>query len=200
MKGFFISFEGVEGSGKTLQSALLFNTLKNFYDTILTREPGGTEAGEKIREILLHVSVDPVTELLLFCAARREHVERVIRPALEEGKIVICDRFMDSTLAYQGGGRGISFEIIQELNRISTGGLEPDLTILLDVPPEVGIKRIRGERDRIEKEELEFHRRVREAYLEIARREPHRVVVVDGTGEPEEVRKNIEKIVMGRLK
>ncbi len=149
---------------------------------------------------MLHVSVDPVTELLLFCAARREHVERVIRPALEEGKIVICDRFMDSTLAYQGGGRGISFEIIQELNRISTGGLEPDLTILLDVPPEVGIKRIRGERDRIEKEELEFHRRVREAYLEIARREPHRVVVVDGTGEPEEVRKNIEKIVMGRLK
>lgn len=137
---------------------------------------------------------------MLFCAARKEHVERVIRPALEEGKIVICDRFTDSTFAYQGGGRGIPFDVIEKLNQVSTDGLKPDLTILLDLPPEIGIKRIRGRIDRIEMEELEFHRRVREEYLRIAKREPERVFIVDATGKPEEVRTMIEKIVMGRLR
>ncbi len=187
-KGLFVTLEGVEGSGKTTQASRVAEALAaRGRDVVTTREPGGTETGEAIRKLLLDSedgSVGRETELMLYMAARSQHVEDVIWPALESGRLVLCDRFSDATVAYQAGGRGVPEETVRAVNAVATGGLEPDLTVLLDLPEEEGIGRLEGRGggpDRMERESGSFHKSVREAYLEIARREPRRVKVVDAT-------------------
>ncbi len=182
-KGIFITFEGGEGSGKTTHSKRIAEYLrKEGFSVVHTREPGGTRIGKLLRGILLHpdnLDLLPETELFLYAAERRQHTEELIRPALKEGKVVISDRFLDATTAYQGQGRRLNKKLVQTLNEMATSGLKPDLTILLDLDPKVGLKRaIRGQGDRLEQEDLSFHRRVREGYLKIARREPQRVKLV----------------------
>jgi dTMP kinase len=188
----FITFEGPEGAGKTTQCALLAARLREAgYSLLVTREPGGTPLGETIREWLLAgEALRPETEALLFTASRAEHVWDRIRPALERGTIVLCDRYVDSTLAYQGAGRGLDEGWLRELHRIATGDLWPDLTILLDVPVEVGLARRRAAAatiTRLDQEELAFHRRVRAWYHAAAQRDPQRWRVVDATLPPEVV-------------
>ena len=184
MKGLFITMEGVEGCGKTTQTALLRDYLSGLgRDVLVTREPGGTAIGEAIRAILLdraHVAMSAWAELLLYAAARAQHVDEVIRPALAAGRIVLCDRFADSTTAYQGGGRALPSESIERLHEIAIRGVWPDLTLVIDVPPEEGLARARRALDRIESEPPSFHERVREAFCELARREPDRVKLVSG--------------------
>ena len=182
----FVTFEGIEGCGKSTQAKLLYEWLKeNGHKVLLTREPGGTKAAEEIRELILkhrEETFPPFAELCLYTAARAFHVENLIRPSLEKGFIVVCDRFSDSTVAYQGYGRGLPLELINLMNREATKGLEPDITFLLDVPVEVGILRIKSKaKDRIEEESLKFHQKVREGFLRIAEENPERVVVIDGT-------------------
>jgi dTMP kinase len=182
----FVTFEGIEGSGKSTQAKLLFEELlKRGFTVTLTREPGGTPAAEEIRNVLLTEKQEkfpPIAEVFLYEAARAFHVENLIKPALERGSVVICDRFTDSTLAYQGFGRGISLEFLKELNEKATGGIKPDLTFLLDLPVEEAFKRLRRKNlDRIESESLSFHKRVREGFLSIAEEEPERIVVIDAT-------------------
>lgn len=181
----FITFEGIEGCGKSTQAKLLYEELLNRGKrVILTREPGGTPSAEELREFILREREEffpPFSELLLYIAARGFHVENLIRSALKEGIVVICDRFSDSTVAYQGYGRGIDPKFIREIDIRATGGLRPDITFLIDLPVKEALKRIRSrERDRIESEELEFHERVRRGFIEIAKSEPERVVVLDG--------------------
>ncbi|MEK7681943.1 MAG: dTMP kinase [Chloroflexota bacterium] len=180
--GLFITFEGGEGSGKTTQARLLARRLRRRgVDVLLTHEPGGTPLGERARRILKGaIPASPLAELLLFAAARAQLVAGVLRPALEAGTWVVCDRYTDSTAAYQGYGRGLDMEAIRAVNALATGGLRPSLTFLLDVPVEAGLRRKGASDDRFEGEGLAFHRRVRSGYLELARREPGRVVVVDG--------------------
>lgn len=205
-KGVFISFEGIEGAGKTTQAGLLSERLsREGCSVVLTLEPGGTVIGSKIREILLlpeHREMFPVTELLLYNAARAQHLAEKIVPSINEGKIVITDRFTDSTLAYQGYARGIDISLIRDLDRIATGGFRPDITILFDLDAEEGLRRNRGinKVDRLELEDIEFHRRVREGYLKIAEDEPGRVKVVDASASPEEVCEEVWKIVRERLR
>ncbi len=207
-RGKFITIEGVEGSGKTTQAALLSDYLrKREVAVVETREPGGTEAGEKIRQILLSPTLSTltvITELLLFLAARAQQVAEVIAPALKDGKWVVCDRFSDATLAYQGHGRGIDINTIRIMNDFATGGLRPDLTILLDLDVEIGIGRaIRAKRefaesrngDRMEKENKEFHRRVRKGYLELASSEPDRIKVIRVSGSIEDAHRTIVTLV-----
>ncbi len=193
----FIALEGVDGSGKSTQVALLSEALGP--DTLRIREPGGTEAAEAIRGTLADpaIPLDPTAEVLLFVAARADLVNRVIRPAIEAGKVVVSDRFVDSTEAYQGVARGLGIEVVAELNRIATGGLLPDLTILLRVDPEVGLGRAESD-DRFEAEGLEFQQLVAGAYEEIARREPERMVAVDGAGTPDEVHSRVMAAVAAR--
>ncbi len=181
----FITFEGIEGCGKSTQAKLLYEELLNRGKrVILTREPGGTPSAEELREFILREREEffpPFSELLLYIAARGFHVENLIMSALKEGIVVICDRFSDSTVAYQGYGRGIDPKFIREIDIRATGGLRPDITFLIDLPVKEALKRIRSrERDRIESEELEFHERVRRGFIEIAKSEPERVVVLDG--------------------
>ena len=185
-KGLFITFEGIEGSGKTSQSRILKEKLiKEGFSVIHTFEPGGTVLGEKIREILLdpHMKIDPVSELLLYFAVRVQHVNEKIKPALEKGYIVICDRFHDSTIAYQGYGRGVSLKIINDLYDMFVDSIKPDLTILLDLPAEIGLERNEkaNKRDRFELEDITFHNKVKQGYLEIARSDPERFFVIDAT-------------------
>ena len=181
----FITIEGVEGAGKTTQAARLADTLRrDGHEVVLTREPGGTELGRSLRSLLLDESSlapTPQTELLLYLADRAEHVERLIRPALERGAIVIADRFSDSMIAYQGHGRGVPIETVRGLDDFARGGVEPALTFVLDLPPEDGLERIRATRssDRLENEDIEFHRRVRAGFQAIAKEHPERVIVVD---------------------
>lgn len=183
-RGLFLSVEGIDGSGKTTAIAGLATRLRDAgYRVRILREPGGTEIGEGIREILLdhrHRRMDPTCELLLFAAARAELTASVIRPALEGGEVVICDRFIDSTLAYQGYGRGLDRDMIRRLNESATGGLRPTRTLLLDLEPEEAAARMRGRvdeaPDRIDQESQSFVRRVREGYLTIAREETDRIV------------------------
>lgn len=189
--GIFITFEGIEGCGKSTQVRLLSETLKGKgISFIVTREPGGTSIGSKIREIVLnpdHNGMAAETELLLYAADRAQHAIELIRPALNDGKVVICDRFTDATVAYQGYGRRLDSSLIQELNRIASLGVRPDLTVLLDCPVEIGIRRavVRNAKnshirdDRFEREEMGFHDMVRNGYLAIAKEEPKRVIVVD---------------------
>ena len=196
--GLLVTFEGIEGSGKSTQVGLA----KEFLDgkgcsCLVTQEPGGVPLGEGIRMLVLErgdLRIDPVAELFLFGADRAQHVAEVLRPALEEGRVVLCDRFTDATVAYQGYGRGLDIGLIEEVNRWATGGLMPDLTILLDCSVEVGIARARG-RDRFEREGSAFHQRVREGYLSIAQKEPRRVKVVSGEDEEGTVQEEIRKIL-----
>src|ERR671923_621088 len=183
--GFLIAFEGVEGAGKSTQLDLLRDELeRRGHEVVVIREPGGTPVGERVREVLLDpaVDLDARAEALLFAAARAQLVEQVIRPALERGAVVLCDRYLDSSLAYQGGGRGLGRGPVREVNRFATGGLLPDLVVLLDLDPADGLARRRGERDRIEVEDLAFHRRVRDAFRELAAADPGRFAVVDAAG------------------
>jgi len=192
----FISFEGIEGSGKSTQAKLLSENLRSKgYNVLLTEEPGGTKIGHKIREILLNPenSMNPLTELLLYSACRAEHVREVIYPALMQGSIVICDRFSDSTIAYQGYARGIDLTVIEILNDIVAPGLKPFVSFLLDIDIKEGLRRnMKAQKgDRFELETIEFHNRVRNGYLKIAKEEPLRVKVIDASKGVEEVNRNI---------
>ena len=200
-KGIFISFEGIEGSGKTKQSRLLYEYLrKSGYKVILTGEPGGTQIGLKIRDLLLSVEnrkMTPVSELLLYNASRAQHIKEVILPALKKGFIVITDRFIDSTKAYQGYGRGIDLKLIEFLEKIVTEDIRLDLTLLLDLDVKIGLKRNRGinKTDRLELEDVKFHKRVREGYLKIAAKELERIKLIDATESIEEIHRKIIGIV-----
>ncbi|MEN6351632.1 MAG: dTMP kinase [Syntrophomonas sp.] len=181
-KGIFISFEGIDGCGKSSIIESLLSYLDK-YKIVSLREPGGTHISEKIREMLLDVKNEamvPRTEAFLYAAARSQVVEEIIRPALGEGAIVLADRYLDSTLAYQGYGRGLDIQFLKELNQLCTGGLMPDLTLLLDLNPEVGKKRKKKDiPDRLEKEGISFQNKVRAGYLDLARHEPYRIKVLD---------------------
>ena len=200
----FITFEGIEGSGKSTQIKKLLNWFKEKgLKAIAVREPGGTEAGERIREIILSKwkeKFPPVAELFLFCASRAFLVENLIKPALSEKTIVVCDRYFDSTIAYQGFGRGIDLDLVKKVSLVSTLGVFPDITFLIDVPPEVSLKRLGNKKDRIESEDIEFHKRVRNGFLEIATQEKERFVVIDGTKSPEEIHLEVVKCVEEKLK
>jgi dTMP kinase len=182
-RAFFVTFEGGEGSGKSTQARLLKETLEQEgRSVLLLREPGGTSLGEEVRRLLLHreTPLSPQAELLLFLAARAQLVDNVIRPALERGDTVISDRFSDSTLSYQGYGRGLNLAEIRTLDMSATGGLTPDLTVLLDVPVEVGRERNQANEDAFEQEDDAFHEVVRQGYLALAKEEPERWLVLDG--------------------
>lgn len=188
-RGVFISLEGIEGCGKSTQAKMLYEyLLQNENCVILTREPGGTPIAEKIRDLLLDPKNDnmaTVTELFLYLASRAQHVEQVIIPALKDNKIVVCERFNDATYAYQGFARGLDMNLLINLNKIATDGLEPDLTILLDLEVEEGLLRaekLKNHRDRLESESIDFHNRVRDGYLTIAQNNPKRVKIIDANG------------------
>ena len=201
MKGKFVSFEGGDGAGKSTQISLLSSCLKDVgISTVLTREPGGTRLSEEIRQWVLHRSdaIDPVTEALLIFAARAQHPAELIVPALEGGRWVLCDRYTDASYAYQGGGRGLPFEVIGSLEAIATRGLRPDLTIFLDLNVEEGVRRSSGRgnhRDRFEAQELEFKHRVRSAYQEIAKDNPDRIKSVDASGSIDEVHAQVKSLM-----
>lgn len=197
-KGLFITFEGADGCGKTTQIKLLDEYLRaKGYQTLLTREPGSKGLGEKLREILLNYDgeVSPVAESFLFLADRAQHIDCIIKPALEKGTIVLCDRHTDSTLAYQGYGRGLNLEEIRKLNKIATSGLTPDLTIVLDVDIETSQARVGAEKDRMESAGIEFFQRVRNGFLEIAKQEPERVKVINSADSIENIHKKVVELV-----
>lgn len=203
-KGIFITFEGIEGSGKTTQIKLLGERLKKQGLKVLTTyEPGDTDVGQKIRNILLEteININPLCELILYFADRVQHVNEKIKPYLEAGFIVICDRFTDSTVAYQGYARGVSIDIIKELNRILFNEFKPDLTILLDLPVIIGLKRNQqiNKTDRFELEDLAFHDRVREGYLKLAEIEPERFFILDATKSQIELAEEIYKTIKLRF-
>lgn len=199
----FITFEGPEGCGKSTHAKKLKNFLESKgYKLLMTQEPGGTQVGKLIREILLDPKsvLDSTTEVYLFAADRSEHVSKIILPALKQGKIVISDRYIDSTLAYQISGRGLPEDLVRYLNMISSKGLLPDLTFLLDVSPQIGLKRAAkvAAADRFEQEKINFHTKVRQKYLEIAKADPERVKVFKTDNKSidelqEEIRKSVEK-------
>ncbi len=196
-----ISFEGLDGCGKSTQVQRLAARLQAAgYDVRTVREPGATPLSEHIRNLLLHTSTDivPLAEMLLFNAARAQLVETVLRPALEQGAIVLCDRFDDSTTAYQGYGRGLPLDIVLACNRIATGGLTPALTFFLDIPVELAFQRSHGT-DRMEQAGRSFFERVRQGYWDIARRNPERVICIDATRPPEAVHADIWQHVRHRL-
>lgn len=201
-RGIFISFEGIEGAGKSTQARLLYEYLKEKgFKVVLTEEPGSTPIGLKIRELLLsseYKETSPLTELLLYNASRAQHIKDVILPELNSGAIVITDRFSDSTVAYQGYGRGIDLNLIDFIENVVTAGLKPDITILLDVDVEIGLRRNRGisKIDRLELEDVNFHKMVRSGYLEIASKEPERIKLIDASDGVKEIHDKILKIVM----
>ncbi len=199
-KGRFITMEGVDGSGKTTQLQLTARYLLDCgYEVVTTREPGGTKLAERIRNIVLDAdaAVNPRTEILLYLAARAEHVEKVIRPALEAGKVVLCDRFADSTLVYQGFVRGIEIDKVKALCELATDALQPELTILLDAAPEALLQRRadRGVKDRFEQEGLDFQKKVRAGFLLLANADPVRVKKVNALQNTEAVQSDIQKIL-----
>ena len=206
MSGTFITFEGIDGSGKSTQLRLLGNFLRaNGCDALLTREPGGTALGVRLRAALLDAmeEVDPLTELLVFAADRAQHVRRVLRPALKAGKVVISDRYADATVAYQGAGRGFSPELISQIVQLATDGLKPDLTLLFDLSIDESINRTSRRtsgrssgRDRLDIEKADFHARVRDAYLQIARAEPERVKLIDTSGPVEYTQDRLKEIII----
>ena len=187
----FITFEGIEGCGKTTQTELLGSYLEgNGYQVVKTREPGGTPLGEALRKVLLQkgLSVLPLSELLVFMAVRAQHIEEIIMPALSAGKVVLCDRFVDATYAYQGYGRGTDLGVIGNLNRLVTKGITPNLTILIDCDVDTGLRRKLADNpqsDRFEKEEVSFHRAIRAGYRKLADEEPKRFFVVSGAQDPQ---------------
>ncbi len=204
----FITFEGIEGSGKSTQLRQLEAALRaRGRELVVTKEPGGTPLADRIRELLLDSSsvIDPVAEVLLFAASRRQHVFEVIRPALERGAVVLCDRFTDSTLAYQGFGRLIDLDRLRELNAWATGGLVPDLVIIFDLPEQTGLSRARQrnsgsvqDEGRFEAEDLRFHRRIREGYLALAVAEPKRYAVLESSGGVEDVHARLVALLSER--
>jgi dTMP kinase len=189
----FVSFEGLDGSGKSTQAELLRARLEADGQTVLaTREPGGTELGEQIRDLVLHGGhVEPWAEALLYAAARAQHVEQVIRPALERGESVICDRYVDSSVAYQGVGRGLGLERVLDLNLAAVEGLMPTRTFLLLLDPAQVTARVGGEHDRLERENEAFHRRVDAGYRELVERFPERIVMLDGMRPPEQIAEEV---------
>lgn len=196
--GKFITFEGLDGAGKSTHIAAAVELLRaGGHAVVATREPGGTPIAEKIRALLLAESMDLATETLLMFAARQSHLAEVIRPALAQGHWVVCDRFTDATYAYQGGGRGVSAARIEALEDWVQEGLQPDLTILFDLPFEVARQRIGGERqlDRFETEAADFHNRVRAAYQQRARQSPRRIAVLDATQDVDSIRRAVESLV-----
>lgn len=206
----FITFEGGEGSGKSTQMKLLTESLQKAGHTITTtREPGGTHLGAEIRRLLLSeksAQLDPKTELLLYTADRCQHVQEVLRPALKKGHIVVCDRYQDSTTVYQGMARGLDSHWIQMCSELATGGLNPDLTFLLDLPPELGLKRSQHrlkteakDEGRFEQEDLEFHKKVREGFLNLAKQEPERFHVIEATQKIEVIHEEILEIVKYKI-
>ncbi|MFO8144421.1 MAG: dTMP kinase [Candidatus Syntrophosphaera sp.] len=204
MKGLFITFEGIEGSGKSTQMQLLAEKLAELdIPVLLTREPGGPPISESIRNILLdplHREMLPETELLLYSASRSQHTGQWILPALREGRVVLCDRYYDSSLAYQGAARFQDLDFIRVLSRFVTFNTVPDLTFLLHLSVDEGLKRINGRQlDRLEQEDAGFHERVRRQYLELAREEPSRFVVLDGALPPKGIQDMIQKKVLSKL-
>lgn len=206
MPGFFLSFEGIDFTGKSTQAQLLKKKLESAgYAVILIREPGGTSISEAVRDILLdknNLEMHPRTELFLYSAARVQIVEQIIKPALAEGKFVICDRYVDSTTAYQGHGRQLDMHMVRDLNHWATTDLMPHLTVLIDLEPEIAEARREAanlRRDRLEGEARHFYQRIREGYLKIAAREKQRYVIVDGRLEPETLHEEIWRIVQQRL-
>ncbi|MCM1260461.1 MAG: dTMP kinase [Prevotella sp.] len=204
MKGILITLEGNDGSGKSSVIEAIRKTLEEKgYPVVYTREPGGSQIAENIRKVILDVEntgMDARTEALLYAASRREHIEKTIRPALEAGQIVLCDRFIDSSLAYQGYARGLGIDEVYNMNLYATEGLLPDLTILVCVKPEIGIARItqnhRGELDRLESEKMEFHQKVYQGYLAVQKKFPNRIQMIDGEKTKEEVRLDALDIVL----
>ena len=196
-RGYFITFEGGEGTGKSTQITRLAERLrKQRLEVVVTREPGGTPLAEAVRAVLLDPGQDPdgLAELFLLEAARHDHVVRVIGPALERGAVVLCDRFADSSWVYQGVVRGVGGDVVDDLNHLATGGLEPDLTMVFDLDPETGVDRARGRNStagshesRLDEEPLVFHRQVREAYRRLAELRPQRVRMIDASGDPDDV-------------
>ena len=206
MKGFMITLEGLEGAGKTTQARFLFDELtRQGYPCVLTSEPGGTGIGDAIKKIITDLKFDdmtPLTELFLVCAARAQHVDRLIRPSLEEGKIIICDRFADATLAYQCFGRGLPENLVRETSARASWNVRPNLTLFLDVEPGKGLSRVYNRiqelekpADRIEKETLDFFHRVREGYHFISREEPERFRVIDGSLDVKDISSKIFDVV-----
>ncbi|MBK7932213.1 MAG: dTMP kinase [Acidobacteria bacterium] len=202
--GKFITFEGIDGSGKSTQLRLLADDLRaRGLDAITTREPGGTELGRQLRAAFLetHEKVAPMAELLAFAADRAQHVEFLIKPALAEGKIVISDRYADATFAYQGAGRGFPQDKVDQVIELATGGLKPDLTLFFDIPVAIAVERMsnrdesEAKANRMDAETAEFYTRVREAYLTIASAEPERFIVVDASGSIEEIQANVASVV-----
>jgi dTMP kinase len=191
----FITFEGGEGSGKSTAIKHVVETLtKEGYQIVLTREPGGTPISEEIRNVILdkkNTAMDPKTEALLYAASRRQHIVEKILPALKAGQLVLCDRYLDSSLAYQGGARGLGIQEVYQMNQFATEGLEPDLTILFDIEPEIGLQRIAAnsgrEVNRLDVEKLSFHHKVLDAFHLLAKQNPNRYYVIDASKSPEEV-------------
>lgn len=202
----FITLEGPEGSGKTSQLPALADYLRGAgYEVIVSREPGGTPVGDQIREILMNLqnnAILPRTEILLFLAARAQHVDEVIKPALAEGKLVICDRYGDSTLAYQGYGHQIDLDVLRNLLDFSTDGLKPDMTLLIDIPVKTGLERKRknhSEWNRLDAYEEAFHNRVRQGYFELAKEDPQRWVIVDAAQPMAQVQSEMREVILSRL-
>ena len=214
MPGTFITFEGIDGSGKSTQLRLLNNYLRaHGCNALVTREPGGTALGLRLREALLDAleEVDPLTELLVFAADRAQHVRRRLLPALEDGAVVISDRYADATVAYQGAGRGFPPALISQIVQLATEGLKPHLTLLFDVSITESINRttrrssgknaaVKGGRDRLDIEDAEFHTRVRDAYLKIAAAEPERVKVIDSSGPVEQTHERVKQVIVPFLR
>lgn len=197
-KGLFVTFEGADGCGKTTQMKLLKEYLLcKGIDVVLTREPGGRGLGEKVREILLNYdgAVSDRCESFLFLADRAQNIDIIVNPAVESGKIVLCDRHIDSTVAYQGYGRGLDLERIKMLNSIATNNIKPDLTFVFDIDVETSMQRVGKEKDRLESEGKEFHNRVRNGYLEIAKQEPERIKVIDASMSIEEIHEEVKKVI-----
>lgn len=203
----FITLEGPEGSGKTTAVEYAVNKLKEMgYEIVRTREPGGTPIAEEIRNVILdknNTKMDPRTEALLYAASRRQHLVEKVWPSLKEGKIVICDRYLDSSLAYQGGARGLGIDEVLNINLFATENTWPDLTLLFDIAPEEGLKRIASnanrEVNRLDLEKLEFHHKVRESFLLLAKRYPDRYIIIDASKDREEVAKATLEAIMSRL-
>ena len=206
MKGKFITVEGTDGSGKSTQLKLLMDYLgtKNC-DVVFTREPGGTEISEKIRAIILDINnkeMTDMTEALLYAAARAQHVQQKIIPAINEGKVVICDRFVDSSIAYQGAARGLGTDNIMQINSFALNGIMPDLTLFFDLPPEKGILRKKNEKelDRLESEKLDFHVNVYEGYKKLCSQYPDRIKVISADDTVENINRQVIEIIDGLLK
>ncbi|MBE9013100.1 dTMP kinase [Pseudanabaenaceae cyanobacterium LEGE 13415] len=205
MDGRLIVFEGIEGCGKSTQLERSRQWLvTQGAEVIPTREPGGTSLGGEIRKLLLHTDEEPIydrTELLLYAADRAQHVEQFLRPHLERGALILCDRYTDSTIAYQGYGRGLDLALIDQLNQVATGGLQSDLTIWLDIDVEVGFERMkqRGKRDRIEQASIDFHQRVRMGFAKLAEENPNRIVRIDGSGSELHVAEQVKAAIRQAL-